>query len=374
MWWRRGEGGVEVCCGGEVEWVGVDEMEALCNTMWSWWLWLKLEVRAHSVSARSMMVSRTRAPQRDLSTEVATRFFEDNVTASRLLDPKAIWKYEREWKQSGDWASLFGYRQALSDIFEATGGFLLRQKKFAVQLKSFVEAYGGRADTVELSTFRLRMMMTHCRAFKKANREPPERFAALGAVLNKIDCRDSVGSESFLEGDDDGSACEEIDLDDDMHANVFDQVPDEVPDSVIDEMHITNDYIDALDLVLFNPARNMQPIYVADDPVAEPPCKSRRFRQKTSESKAQRDNHVDANEMAKLANTDTSDAPTPRDYRAMFGKAPQAKAKKTMMSEGKAKKAMKAKATSKKTGAAAHPDPLNHETIDCMFLFIRVSM
>ena len=66
-----------------------------------------------------MTVARTRAPQRDLAIDVATRFFHDSVTATGMQYVKGIWKYGREWTQSGDWASLFVFRHALLDMFEA---------------------------------------------------------------------------------------------------------------------------------------------------------------------------------------------------------------------------------------------------------------
>ena len=76
----------------------------------------------------------------DLSDADACRLVEGNVHLGQSADD--IFPYDKlTIKSRGDWSQLYRNRMFLNDAFVATAGFLLRQNKFAAQLKSFLTAH-----------------------------------------------------------------------------------------------------------------------------------------------------------------------------------------------------------------------------------------
>ena len=115
-----------------------------------------------------------RVPEVDLADEVAARVLKENVPMASQAS--SLFAYSPlEFKRRARWDKLAPHTMVLSDLFLASGGFLIHQNTFEKQIKSFIVQVGMKhtAEEAAVVCYRLRVMMSHVRDAKAAGRPPP---------------------------------------------------------------------------------------------------------------------------------------------------------------------------------------------------------
>ena len=129
-----------------------------------------------------------RLPETDISDEQMQQFLESN--AHMPMTAEEVFRYRNlNTKARGRWHELYAHRGALLELFRLSGGMGLHQKHLAKQMLTFFLSTHMKDPDIsgaEKTAYRLRCMMSHLHAHKKADRRPPQRFIMMTAILDWV--------------------------------------------------------------------------------------------------------------------------------------------------------------------------------------------
>lgn len=106
-----------------------------------------------------------------------------------VADSTAPFPYAKsDMKKGIKWPGIWKHRLFLNDLLDATEGRMLRQKRWGNQLASFVAHQNIHlaSEKVEAGAYNVRVMLSHIRIAKLKKLRPPQQYAALRALLNKM--------------------------------------------------------------------------------------------------------------------------------------------------------------------------------------------
>ena len=138
----------------------------------------------------------------NLSPDVYRDILEANVVAKHLVNG-VLWPYSStNMKAAPRWAELNSVRHMLNDILRASSGRGILQKGWEKACTSFccpkLELDSGK---VEIGAYRVRVMLTQLREYRRRRTQVPHRFKATLQVL-----LDNVTLEPTTDMDDDPSS------------------------------------------------------------------------------------------------------------------------------------------------------------------------
>ena len=118
------------------------------------------------------------------------RILEEHISAASSLGRDTIFAYAKDSHQQGpSWPCLWKHRSLLGDLVHATGGHLLRLKKFESQMAKFTTSIGRSfsADDISVICRRPRLMLSHLWSCKRCDGMVPSRYSQLQALKNSMD-------------------------------------------------------------------------------------------------------------------------------------------------------------------------------------------
>ena len=118
------------------------------------------------------------------------RILEEHLTASSCKGRDTIFPYAKDTHQQGpSWPCIWKQRTFLGDLVHATGGHLLRLKKFEAQMARFTTSIGQSfsADDISVICRRPRLMLSHLWSCKRGDGAIPSRYPQLKALKNSMD-------------------------------------------------------------------------------------------------------------------------------------------------------------------------------------------